>query len=53
MMATTDRDPDEVVGVMPPRYGDATVEKIAINAVMAGCKPEYMPVMVYRGRGHV
>jgi len=26
MMATTDRDPDEVVGVMPPRYGDATVE---------------------------
>ncbi|MFC6765001.1 hypothetical protein [Natrinema soli] len=46
MMTKTDRDPDEVIGVMPPRYGDATVEKIAINAVMAGCKPEYMPVLV-------
>lgn len=46
MVAGTDRDPDEVVGVVPPRYGDATVEKIAINAVMAGCKPSYMPVLL-------
>ncbi|MGE5525305.1 MAG: UGSC family (seleno)protein, partial [Rhodospirillaceae bacterium] len=29
-----------------PRYGAATVERIAINAVMAGCKPEYLPVLI-------
>jgi hypothetical protein len=40
------RDPDEVVGVIPPGEGIATIEKIAINAVMAGCKPEYMPIVV-------
>jgi hypothetical protein len=42
----TDRDPREVLGVLPPRQGEATVEKIAINAVMAGCKPEYFPVVI-------
>jgi hypothetical protein len=42
----TRRDPREIVGVLPPRQGEATVEKIAANAVMAGCKPEYMPVIV-------
>jgi hypothetical protein len=42
----TDRDPREIVGVLPPRQGEATVEKIAINAVMAGCKPEYLPVVI-------
>ena len=42
----TDRDPREVVGVLPPRQGEATVERIAINAVMAGCRPEYFPVIV-------
>jgi hypothetical protein len=42
----TDRDPRDVVGVLPPRQGEATVERIAINAVMAGCRPEYMPVIV-------
>lgn len=46
MLDGVDRDPDDVVGVIPPKYGDATVEKIAINAVMAGCEPEYMPVLV-------
>jgi hypothetical protein len=40
------RDPGEVIGVVPPGEGIATVEKIAINAVMAGCKPEYMPIVV-------
>jgi hypothetical protein len=40
------RDPQEVIGVMPPGEGIATIEKIAINAVMAGCKPEYMPIIV-------
>jgi hypothetical protein len=42
----TGRDPREVVGVLPPRQGEATVEKIAANAVMAGCRPEYFPVVL-------
>lgn len=46
MLAGTDRNPSEVVGVIPPKYGDATVEKVAINAVMAGCRPEYVPVLL-------
>lgn len=46
MLEGTDRDPGDVVGVVPPRYGDATVEKIAINAVMAGCKPSYIPILI-------
>jgi hypothetical protein len=40
------RDREEVVGVLPPRQGEATVERIAINAVMAGCLPEYLPVVI-------
>jgi peroxiredoxin len=35
-----------VVAVVPPNMGEATVEKIAINAVMAGCRPEYLPVVM-------
>jgi len=46
MLAHTKRPPDELIGRIPPRGGRATVEKIAINAVMAGCKPEYFPVVV-------
>lgn len=46
MLERIDRDPDKSFGVIPPKYGDATLEKIAINAVMAGCEPEYMPVLV-------
>jgi hypothetical protein len=42
----TDRDPRELIGVLPPRQGEATVEKIAANAVMAGCRPEYFPVVL-------
>jgi hypothetical protein len=38
--------PDRVVGLVPPCYGPATIEKIAANAVMAGCKPEYMEVLI-------
>ena len=37
---------DYVVGELPPRLGKATIEKIAINAVMAGCLPTYMPILV-------
>ena len=46
MLSGTQRDPQEVVAVMPPNMGDATVEKIAINAVMAGARPEYLPVIL-------
>jgi hypothetical protein len=42
----TDRDPDESLGHMPPRHGAATVEKLATNAVIAGCRPEYFPVIL-------
>ena len=46
MMAGSSRQPQEVVANIPPNNAPATIEKIAINAVMAGCKPEYMPVVV-------
>jgi hypothetical protein len=42
----TDRAPREVVAVLPPRQGEATVERLAINTVMAGCRPEYFPVIL-------
>ena len=37
---------DEVLGTLAPKYGAATVEKVAANAVMAGCRPDYMPVLI-------
>ena len=46
MLQGTRRDPNEVLGRMPPDYEPCTVEKVAINAVMAGCRPEYMPVVI-------
>ena len=46
MLAAVNRNPQEVIGVVPPRWAPATVEKIAINAVMAGCLPQYMPVLI-------
>ncbi|HEU4726957.1 MAG TPA: hypothetical protein VFT22_03690, partial [Kofleriaceae bacterium] len=46
MLDGTQRAPDEVVAVVPPDLVPVTVEKIAINAVMAGCKPEYLPVVL-------
>src|SRR5262249_54949868 len=46
MLAGTKRDPQEVVAIVPPNLVPATVEKIAINAVMAGCKPDYLPVVL-------
>ena len=38
--------PDQIVARVPPNYGMATVEKIAANAVMAGCRPEMMRVLI-------
>jgi len=46
MLKGTKRVPDEVIGRVPYRNGIATVEKIAVNAVMAGAKPEYLPVII-------
>ena len=45
MMATAKRKPQEVVAFLAPQWGAATVEKLAVNAVMAGCRPEYFPVV--------
>jgi len=46
MLKGTTRKPDEVVWVVPPINGILTVEEVAVNAVMAGCKPSYMPVIL-------
>jgi len=46
MLTGTRRSPDEVLGKINPKQGTVTVEKIAINAVMAGAKPEYLPVII-------
>ena len=46
MLAGTTRDPADIVAVVPPDLVECTVEKVAINAVMAGCKPEYLPVVI-------
>jgi len=46
MLKGTDLAPDHVIAKIPPMNGKATVEKIAINAVMAGCLPTYMPVLI-------
>jgi hypothetical protein len=45
-VAATGRDAGELIALVPPNYGRATVEKIAVNAVMAGCRPEYLPVVL-------
>ncbi len=46
MLAGTTRDPGEVLGAMPPDLAECTVEKVAVNAVLAGCRPEYLPVVL-------
>jgi hypothetical protein len=46
MLEGTPFAPDEVIAIVPPDLVEVTVEKIAINAVMAGCKPEYLPVVI-------
>ena len=51
MLAGTRRGPDELIGEMAPNYGRLTVEKAATNAVMAGCRPEYLPVVIAAAEG--
>ena len=46
MLAGTTRAADDVIAHVPPNLAPASVEKIAINAVMAGCLPEYLPVII-------
>jgi hypothetical protein len=46
IIAYLQRDPAEIVAIIPPRDGVATIEAIAINCVMAGCKPEYVPFVI-------
>ena len=46
MLEGTTRAPDDVVAVIPPDLVACTVEKVAINAVLAGCRPEYLPVVI-------
>jgi hypothetical protein len=46
MLTGTDLPPDHIVEKIIPRLGKATVEKIAINAVMAGALPTYMPLLI-------
>ena len=45
-LSFTDRDRDEVIGVLLPENRQATVWNVAVNAVMAGCRPEYFPVLL-------
>ncbi len=46
MLGGTRRDPGELVGNIPPAMEPATVRTVAIHALMAGCKPEYLPVVL-------
>ncbi len=46
MLKGTDLSADYVVAELPPMLGKATVEKIAINGILAGCKPTYMPLLI-------
>jgi hypothetical protein len=46
MLEGTTRRPEEVVAVVPPDLVECTVEKVAVNAVLAGCRPEYLPVVL-------
>lgn len=46
MLKATERDPDEVLGQIPPAMEPVTVRSAAIHALMAGCKPEYLPVVL-------
>ena len=45
-LSFTDRAPDESLGILLPENRDATIWAVAVNGVMAGCRPEYMPILV-------
>jgi hypothetical protein len=52
-LATVGLEPEEVLGAVPTREVTVTAEHAAINAVMAGCKAEYFPVVVAAVRAHL
>jgi hypothetical protein len=45
-LAATNEHPGAVLGMLPPEFREITITNIAVNGVMAGCRPEYMPVLV-------
>ena len=51
MITGSGLEKDQVLGLIPPVNGIASVEKIAANAVMAGCLPDYFPLVVAAIRG--
>lgn len=46
MVAAGGEEPDTLLGAVPPLWSAATVEKVAVNAVMAGCRPDYFPTVL-------
>ena len=46
MLAYCERPHDQPIAMLPPRYGAATPLRLAANAVMAGCRPEYFPLVL-------
>lgn len=50
MLRGTDLPGDTVLGILPPKRGILTVEKLAVNAVMAGCLPTYFPILIAMAR---
>ena len=46
MLQGTRRDPHDIVAMVPPNLAPATVEKVAINALLAGCKSEFLPIVI-------
>src|SRR5262249_59687119 len=53
MLAACPEDPARVLGVMPPIWREASIEKLAVNAVMAGCGPAYFSPVVAAGKGRL
>lgn len=53
MLAGTELEADELIGIVPPDNIPCSVEKVAINAVMAGCKPEYFPTVLAATEGMI
>jgi hypothetical protein len=53
MLKGTSHFPNEVLGLLRPEFWQVTIEQVAINAVMAGCKPEYLPVLLAIVKGYI
>jgi len=45
-LSYTEREPDEILGILLPENRAATIWATAVNGVMAGCRPEYMPILI-------